>query len=251
MDTYPMPIDALAAKGSLAEFSVSLPIAIRNLLRDLLDGAVLIHLNSPGGAVYTTTLWTLDTQKEALNFDVDPDDPRVATLLEHGEATAVAYLDNIKVQFDVQQLMLVRGSRHATLAAGFPMVVYRFQRRGSFRVRPPTRSAPAARLRHPQLPDMALELRILDVSMGGCALLLPHDVPPIEPGTELGRVRIELDGDTRFDTGLRIQHVSSAGPDTQGLRLGCEMLAPEAAGLRALQVYIDRTQRRRRALSLD
>jgi c-di-GMP-binding flagellar brake protein YcgR len=251
MDTSPMPIDQLAARGELAEFSVTIPVAIRNVMRDLLDGAILINLNSPGGTVYTTTLWTIDTQKEALNLTVDGDDPRVASLLEHGEATAVAYLDNIKIQFDLQQLMLVRGPRHATIAARFPLVVYRFQRRNSFRVRPPGRSGPVARLRHPQLPDMVLELRILDVSIGGLALLLPNDVPPIEPGTELGRVRVELDGDTRFDTGLRIQHVSSGGPDAAGLKLGCEMLAPEPAGLRALQVYVDRTQRRRRTFSLD
>jgi flagellar brake protein len=251
MDTSPMPIGALAAQGSLSEFSVAMPIAIRNLLRDLLDGAALINLNSPGGVVYTTTLWTLDTAKEALNFAVDADDPRVATLLEHGEATAVAYLDSIKVQFDVQQMMLVRGARHATLAARFPPIVYRFQRRGSYRVKTPTRASPVARLRHPQMAEMVLELRVLDVSVGGCALLLPHDVPPIDPGTQLARVRIELDGDTRFDTALRIQHVSSAGPDSAGLRLGCEMLEPEPGGLRALQVYIDKAQRRRRSIGLD
>ena len=28
------------------------------------------------------------------------------------------------------------------------------------------------------MPDMQLELRVLDVSIGGCALWLPHDLPP-------------------------------------------------------------------------
>jgi c-di-GMP-binding flagellar brake protein YcgR len=251
MDTLPMPLDQLAAKGNLGEFRVTGPFEIRALLRDLLDGAILVNLNSPAGVVYTTTLWTLDTQREQLNFAVDPDDPKVAPLLEHSEATVVAYLDSIKVQFDVGDLMLVRGARSATLSARFPLVAYRFQRRNSFRVRPPMRSGPVARLRHPQIPDMTLELRILDVSVGGCALLLPSDVPPVQPGVLIARARIELDGDTRFDTALRIQHVASLGPDSTGVRLGCEMLDPEPAGLKMLQVYVDKTQRRRRLISLD
>ena len=246
-----MPLDQLAAKGGLGEFRVTAAMEIRALMRDLLDGSVLVNLNSPGGVVYTTTVWTLDTQREQINFSVDPDDPRVAPLLEHGEATLVAYLDSIKIQFDVQGLMLVRGARSATLAARFPQVAYRFQRRGSFRVRPPMRSGPVARLRHPQIADMALELRVLDISVGGCALLLPHDVPTMEPGVLIGKARIELDGDTRFDTGLRIQHVMSPGPDSAGLRLGCAMVDPDAAGLKMLQVYVDKTQRRRRLISLD
>ena len=32
-------------------------------------------------------------------------------------------------------------------------------------------------------PDMQLALRIVDISISGCALLLPSDVPPLTPGT--------------------------------------------------------------------
>jgi c-di-GMP-binding flagellar brake protein YcgR len=45
---------------------------------------------------------------------------------------------------------------------------------------------------------MQLALRVLDVSIGGCALLLPADVPALEPGVTLQGVEIELDADTRF-----------------------------------------------------
>jgi flagellar brake protein len=107
-------------------------------------------------------------------------------------------------------------------------------------------AAPIALLRHPQIPDMQLELRVLDVSLTGCALLLPHDVPPIEPGTLFNRVRVELDALTLLDTGLRLHHVSSLDHRDQGMRLGCSFAGIAGDSLRALQRYVNHAQRKRR-----
>ena len=60
--------------------------------------------------------------------------------------------------------------------------MFRFQRRNTFRVRTIERTSPTAPFRHPAIPDMALALRVLDVSIGGCALLLPANVPALQPG---------------------------------------------------------------------
>jgi len=112
------------------------------------------------------------------------------------------------------------------------------------------RRAPQATLRHPSMPEMRLALRIVDISVGGCALLLPDDVPALQPGSRLAGVRIELDGDTGFDTSLRLQHVSALHGGGHGLRLGCEFVELEGQAQRALQRYIDHTQQRQRLLSL-
>ena len=97
---------------------------------------------------------------------------------------------------------------------------------------------------------MALSLRVLDVSIGGCALFLPNDVPPLQPGVTINNVQIDLDVDTRITTALRLQHVTSIQPDSKGVRLGCEMVNPASDVLRGLQRYIDQTQKRQRMLSL-
>jgi len=112
------------------------------------------------------------------------------------------------------------------------------------------RRAPQAQLRHPSMPDMRLALRIVDISVGGCALVLPDDVPALQPGSRLAGVRIELDGDTGFDATLRLQHVSAMHGGGQGMRLGCEFIELEGQAQRALQRYIDQTQQRRRLLAL-
>jgi c-di-GMP-binding flagellar brake protein YcgR len=93
-------------------------------------------------------------------------------------------------------------------------------------------------------------LRVLDVSAGGCALFVPADVPPIEPGRTIAGVQVELDGDTRFTAALRIQHVSKIQSHDRGVRLGCEWTPLDSGAARSLQRYIDQTQKRRRLLQL-
>ena len=183
-----------------------------------------------------------------LSFSADADSTQVQALVEAEDAVAVAYLDSIKLQFDASGLVLVRGGKSSALNCDFPREIYRFQRRNGFRVRPLLRNTPVVRVRHPMIPDMALSLRVLDMSIGGCAIFLPNDVPPLQPGVVLNGVEIELDIDTRVSASLRLQHVTSLNPDARGVRLGCEIVDPESADvLRALQRYIDQTQKRQRA----
>lgn len=245
-----MQLDAVAAAhGGLAEFQITSQPELVKTLKSLADGNVLINLNGSDGASYTTTLWAIDAARGVLSFSADADSNQVQALVEAEDAVAVAYLDSIKLQFDVSGLVLVRGGKSSALNCAFPRVVYRFQRRSGYRVRPLLRSTPVVRVRHPMIHDMGLTLRVLDVSIGGCALFLPDDVPPLQPGVVLNGVQIELDMDTRVSTSLRLQHVTSLNHDAKGVRLGCEIVDPSADVLRALQRYIDQTQKRQRALA--
>jgi c-di-GMP-binding flagellar brake protein YcgR len=172
-------------------------------------------------------------------------------LIEVAVATCVAYLDSVKLQFDVNHLMLVRGAKVCALQGAIPSEVYRFQRRGGYRVRTTDRGSPTAFFRHPSMPEMQLGLRVLDVSIGGCALLVPADVPPLAAGVQIHAARIDLDADSRFDTDLLLHHVTAIQSPSRGVRLGCEFMHVAASTQRALQRYIDHTQKRRRLLSLD
>jgi len=248
LDTQPMD---LSSEDDLAEFRVPSPSEMQGLLRRLIDGAEPVNLNAPDGSIYTTTLWALDTTRGRLSFAADVAEPRLQQLLNANRCTVVAYLESVKLQFDVSNLMLVHAANASALQAELPQKMYRFQRRRSYRVRPPARTAPVARVRHPMLPEMTLELRVLDLSIGGCALLLPDNVPPLAPGVQINQVRVEIDGDTRFDAALRLQHVSVLHGDNAGARLGCEFVSLSSGAERSLQRFIDNTQKRRRLLSLE
>lgn len=251
METQPMPLDTLAAQpGGLDDFRITSPREIAAVLRQLCDGNVRLNLNSPDGSVLGAMLWTVDTLRDRLSFSADEHDPLLPALLENDEAVVVGYLDSVKVQFDLSQLVLVRNGRDSVLSAALPRQLFRFQRRSGYRVRPLLNSAPLARLRHSEIAEMQLALRVLDLSIGGCALFLPDDVPAMQPGVQINHVRIELDADTQLVVNLKLQHVTSINPDSRGVRLGCEFVNASGDALRTLQRFIDQTQKRRKLMAL-
>ena len=238
-------------RDPFAEFRCDHPREVMALLRSLRDGATPVSLSGPAGANLGATVWTVDSERQRLAFDVESRDSQLPGLVETNEATAVAYLDAVKLQFDLQDLVRFVFAITLILNNFELRVFYRFQRRSSYRVRTLERTGPTAYLRHPSLPDMQLALRVLDLSIGGCALLLPDDVPTLPLGITLRGVRLALDAGNPLDVTLRLQHASSILSGATGLRLGCELLQLDAGTERSLQRYIDQTQKRRRLLSLD
>jgi flagellar brake protein len=248
-DTRPAALDAAGGADPYAEFRVGHPQERLALLRQLRDGQLPVILNGPDGGAYTTTLWSLDEHAGRVHFDAAGEPPALQRLLEADEAVAVAYMDSVKLQFELHDLVLLRGASSCSLQCTLPQQVWRFQRRQAYRVRTPAAAAPVARLRHPAIPDMQLALRVLDLSIGGCALWCPRDLPPLEPGTRLAEVQIELDVTTRFSLGLQLQHVTAIGISDTGQRLGCEWIKLPPPAERVLQRWIDQAQKRRRLLA--
>lgn len=248
-DTRPASLDALGSGDGLAEFRVTAPGELRALLKQLMDDVVPLNLSASDGSAYTTSLWTIDPNAGRISFTADTMAPAVHDIVEADECVAVAYLDRIKVQFDVSDLVLVQGHKASVLQCRFPREVFRFQRRNTYRVRTIERTSPTASFRHPGIPDMRLDLRVLDVSIGGCALLQPGNVPALQPGAVIKGVRLSLDAETQVDAALMLHHVTSTGAENGSVRLGCEIVGLAPTAQRALQVYIDQTQKRRRLMS--
>ncbi len=248
--TRPMSLSPGGDGDSFDEFRERDPVAVHAMLKSLMDRNVALQLTTPDGIHYTTSIWSLDEGKR-IAFTGKVLDPAVHRLVESSEVSAVGYLDMVKLQFELHGLMLVHGGSQCVLQAGVPTEVFRFQRRSGFRVRTLDRSSPTATMRHPSIPDMEIALRVLDVSIGGCALFVPDDVPPLWPGSEVAGVRMELDAQTSFVTALALRHVTCIQPDVKGARLGCEWLRPEGGVDRSLQRYIDQTQKRRRMMALE
>jgi hypothetical protein len=93
---------------------------------------------------------------------------------------------------------------------------------------------------------------VLDISIGGLALALPADVSPLPTGQEAKGLVLELDRITALRVTLLPHHASPIAGDAGGLmQMGCSFVDLDAAAGRALQVYVDQTQKRRRLLKLD
>jgi len=250
-DTRPADLDADGSSDTFAEFRVTHAGQRLALLRELRDGSTPVILNAPDGSSMTTALWAVDDARERLNFNADASHPQLQALVDAEELVAVAYMESVKLQFDLAGLVLVRSLNACVLQSAMPREIYRFQRRNAYRVRTPERHSPKARLRHPSIPDMQLALRVLDVSVGGCALWLPQNVPTLQAGTRLAEVTVELDELTRFSAAMTLQHVTALQAGDRGVRLGCAWQPLSGAAERILQRWIDQAQKRRRLLSLS
>lgn len=218
------------------------------LLNDLRDHATPVLLHAPDGHALRSTVWAVDGAARRVAFAVGGAElaaPYLEPLLEAEEVTAVAHSGAAKLQFSVSGLVLVRGQASAVLQAAWPEDVQRIQRRENFRVCPPV-AAPVAYLRHPSIPEMSLALRVLDVSLGGCALRLPDDVPAVQPGIRISGATIELDLDTRLRAELTLQHITRLGSGAGAVRLGCEWHLARREDERVLQRWIDQAQVRQR-----
>jgi c-di-GMP-binding flagellar brake protein YcgR len=252
MQTRPAPLTTMSGSEGLDEFRITSPRDVGMLLKQLLDGAVVLSLHGSDGNVFRSAIWTMDSARATIGFNADPNDPAMQSLLHSQQAiVVVGYLDSVKVQFEVRHPVLVHGNRASVLSCPFPREMYRFQRRNAFRVRPLMRSAPVARLRHPDQQDAELALRIIDLSIGGCALFLPADVPAISAGVQLGGVCMDLDDDTKLVVTLRLQHVTSIDNEGRGVRLGIEFVRPNGDTVRTLQRFIDLTQKRGKLMALN
>ena len=249
-DTRPAALCPDGSPDAWAEFRVADSVELLRLLKQLRDGSVPVQLSAPGVTAVGSQVWSLEPAQGQISFSAEAESMPMERLAQGDEAVAVAYLDHVKLQFDLSGLVLVRAARSCALRARWPELLYRFQRRAAYRVRHFDRHGPRVHLRHPSLPDMRLTLRIVDLSVGGCALQLPDDVPALQPGSELRGVRIELDDDGGFEATLRLQHVSTLHGAGPGMRLGCAFADLDGAAQRQLQRYIDRTQQRRRLLAL-
>lgn len=238
-----------ASRGRVADlddFRITSPVEIVALLRQMNDEHTLVTLSAPGGASYTTVLWSIDPHRQTVSLSAEQNDPRIQALLDNSEVSAVAYLDSIKVEFDIDGLVLVHGAQGSTLHARLPSVAYRFQRRAAFRVQPLASSTPLARFAHPAQPEAPLTLRVLDVSLTGVALLLPPDAPAIPAGTRIEAVDLELDEETQVSCDLIVHHVTALGTQTPSHRLGCELAGIDTRD-RTLALYVNQTQKRRLA----
>ncbi|WP_273490850.1 flagellar brake protein [Roseateles chitosanitabidus] len=236
----PMAPDASPAVD--ADFRLDAPGEIMNWLRELLRSQARIQLTTPDGAAIHTVLRSLDTPQGMLTMEAPQARDTLPPILSSDELVATAFLDKIKLQFDVSGLVAIRGEGEV-LRAPVPLRIYRFQRRQAYRVASAGQLYPALKLNGADLP----RIRVVNVSAGGVALQWPANVVPAPRALEELSGTLELEREVSFSTLLRVQHLTE-GEDGAPHHVGCAFvsLAPTAA--RALQVFIDQAQKRERLM---
>jgi c-di-GMP-binding flagellar brake protein YcgR len=249
IDTQPARMDGLTGGGD-DEFSVTKPAEVAGYLQRLIDARALINLSAPDGSFLTTMLWWVDPAAATIGFSVDEHQEGLREVASSGESVAVSYLESEKLQFMLAGIRLLREPQGLALQAQLPDLIIRFQLRKTFRVRTPSFSAPTLRFRVPGNAEHVITGRIRDVSVAGCALLLPLDTPVFEPGTVIPSCRVDLEAEERFIAGFEIRRwetLTAQDGKPQGILMACRWSRLDSGAERTLQVYINRQQKRQRA----
>jgi len=240
--TEPAP---LMSDPDLGEFRVASSVEIAAILRSLLEAQTLVTLRSTSGegAPMVSRICSLELKTGTLGLEQPVGGVPAGSLV--GEITCEAYIDHIRVQFELAAPATLGRGLDAVLVSDIPALVYRFQRRRAFRVKPHSR-APQSELipLADGMPPGSLgrhKLRILDISMGGLSLLVPPAIP-IWPAGQLFTAHVELDRHSQFPARLRLQHVHASDPEI-GTQIGCSFTLLDREAERTLQQYIDQTQK--------
>jgi c-di-GMP-binding flagellar brake protein YcgR len=194
---------------------------------------------SGDGEFAVTQIMKVDALRNELHFDLPSQPQQQSRLLEAAELVCVAFVENVKLQFTVGMPRRSSSAGYPTFLTALPDRVLRLQRREYYRVRTP--ESVSASCLVPYSGDRAQyeSLRVLDVSVGGLAMLAyPRHFDPSVVNV-IDRCYLDLPGVGTVTVRLRVAHLETA-PDGQSRHCGCEFidLSPQARMM--LQRYVHR-----------
>lgn len=200
-----------------------------------------------GNDRFATTLLSVNPQFEELVFDCSGDPEANAAILRSGRITFVTVIDDVKVQFDTQRAEATVFDGLPAYRTRIPSSLLRLQFREFFRVAPPLSRPLACRLPDPRQRGAVLELRVLDISAGGLALLLPCELP-LEVGDRIPECRVALTevGEIVFEAEVRsLLSYTGPGAGDGAWRCGLRFVALPGTQTALVQRYVMKLQRER------
>jgi c-di-GMP-binding flagellar brake protein YcgR len=219
------------------------------LLARLRAGADRVTLYAVGDHDCRVASTVLDVDDRAISLEFVTDDRR-GTFERAGGAIAMARLERVTLQFELERIVVDTHRDAPRLRAPVPARLSRLQRREAFRIEPPAESTARLWLQAPRDADVERAVAVSDVSATGLALWLPSDDATLAViGTVLGRCRLELPGTPPIRCELVVRAIGRALADgLGGLRVGCEFAGLDPSSARAIQVFVNDSQTRARRL---
>ncbi|MBN8440734.1 MAG: flagellar brake protein [Thauera sp.] len=228
------------------------PREILQLLKSLVSARALTtaHLE-PGNQSFLTVILDLVETGGALLIDGSKDEAINQQVEKAERIICITQLDRIRIQFALPGVTKRDQVDGPVFAAPLPTEVLRLQRRDFYRLSTPVTQTATCAVPL-ELPDGArktVSLRILDISGGGIAVVVPPSDLPFAPGMTFNGCELKLPELEPIRTRLTVRNlfrlVTRNGVEM--LRAGCEFsdLPPQAESI--IQRYILKIERERNA----
>lgn len=239
-------------RDSLEDYLLSGERQVRQLLHELHQHRALITAHYGGTNSFLTAVLGLSKDENTLLLDASPDEKTMSAALAAGKLICVTQLDQIRIQFVVRNARSASEKGRKLLHAPVPEQILRLQRRATYRLLVPISHASSA---HIQFTDQARQLveldgRLLDISIGGIALLLPQQASELVIGARLKHCRLQFPGHPQLEVQLRVCYLNrqEQRSGTQMLRVGFAFVDLPRQYETHIQRYIFQTERERKAL---
>ncbi len=225
-----------------ARFAVERPAEIVSVLKKIMHNGQLVIAYPDGGADFAlTSLLAVMPDTAEIVLDVSPDAAANKRLLAAKKVLMETSHDQVKVKFAVDEVRQVRYKGRPALRIPLPGFLVRVQRREHYRIATPiTKPLICTLPTRDGSPGMQAETIVLDISIGGVALMDNHGAAGFQIGDvfrdcriglpEAGTLMVSLEVRNSFDTPLK-----------NGLsfrRCGCRFLNLTPANESLVQRYI-------------
>jgi len=234
----------------LERFRVYSRAEIVGMLRSLRDACVLLTAYFDAEPDFgVTTLLAVDESRGVVVFDELPVEVAQRRLMAAPKVTFVGFFDAIKVQFAASGQKVTTFEGKPAFSVPLPEDVLRLQRRDAFRVRPPMSKPATCRLPLGQASRQFEALRVLDISIGGLAVLTYPEKIDLSAGMTVEGCQLDLPGVGGASVSLRVRHVEPVPRDKKARRCRCEFVNMAPAMQLMLARYVNQLDAATRRLA--
>lgn len=188
----------------------------------------------------------------SIYLDVGADETLNSGAASAGSLLCLTQLDKVKVQFSANKPKLALFGKYPALLADMPDTLLRLQRREYYRLTAPVAHSLICRIPAPG-GNSRVEARVIDISGGGVAVIVPPRDVNLSTDEKYLDCRLDLPDFGPVTATLRVRNIfritNRSGVDM--LRAGCQFEDLPITMANAIQRYILRVERERKARDID
>ena len=235
------PIQDLSGVENPEQYLRTGRVQVVRVLRELAERPdVITAYFNQGSRQLLTAVLEVRADRNLLVLDQGPNERVNQQAVETDRLLCVTQHNRVSVKFSCTGLQRARSQGHPVFACPIPESVYYLQRREFFRVPLPHQNPVLCRI--PRDGGDPLELPVLDIGVGGLALLDAQDRLPLEPLEELRDCGIHLPFFGFVVLNLQVRYRKDAGIDGKAKRIGCAFLPMDMGTMTLLQRFLHKTQ---------
>jgi len=232
-----------AESPALDRFALHGRDAIAALLRELKQRGSMITLYFDNAAGFTVgNVLDVDAASDAVVLECAGDSGVQRSIALAADIVVVAFLDATKIQFTLAGAEPVEHEGRVAFRLRLPQRVLRIQRRSASRRTPPGGRPASCRVPVPGNADQYEPVRVLDISLGGLAMLATPRLFELARDQVVGPCYLDLPEVGQIGVALRVRYLEAWPGELGGRRCGCEFVDLSEGARRSLQCYLDRLE---------